>query len=241
MDELTEYVDFLDSLLKRFVSGGNFGMFLKSEDQGLYMQKVMEATSIINDLLGDGNQYTTNIIHTTNESSRGFVGGPSYAGVQGVRGIILAAQTEIDRKRNTGPKAIQGGADDYVAETRLQELKDIRSSRFDLTRLIRLCEEVNVAYRGQAYLSIAMLLRAIIDHVPPIFGFKTFAEVANNYNGAISFKQAMQHLGSALRAVADAHLHIQIRKKESLPELPQVDFRSPLDSLLGEIIRLLKQ
>jgi hypothetical protein len=69
---------------------------------------------------------------------------------------------------------------------------------------------------------------------------KTFVEVASNYNGSKPFKEAMKHSDESMRRVADAHLHVQIRKRETLPEFQQVDFRSPLDMLLGEIIRILK-
>ena len=67
-----------------------------------------------------------------------------------------------------------------------------------------------------------MLIRTVLDHVPPIFGKKNFDEVANNYGGK-SFKGAMQHLQNAARNVADGHLHQQIRKSETLPTAQQVN------------------
>jgi hypothetical protein len=83
-----------------------------------------------------------------------------------------------------------------------------------------------------------MLTRGLLDHVPPIFGRTSFVEVANNYNGGgKSFKDAMQHLENAARNVADAHLHLPIRKSETLPVAQQVNFASQLDMLLSEIIR----
>jgi len=85
-----------------------------------------------------------------------------------------------------------------------------------------------------------MLLRSIINHVPPIFGCKTFSEVVNNYKGSGSFKHSMEYLEISLRKIADSYLHIPIRKKESLPNLTQVDYSSDLDILLAEICRLLK-
>jgi hypothetical protein len=70
-----------------------------------------------------------------------------------------------------------------IAETRLDELRALSSSQFDFKKLIRLCEEINTAYGEQCYFATAMLTRGILDHVPPVFGFRTFAEVANNYSG----------------------------------------------------------
>jgi hypothetical protein len=126
-----------------------------------------------------------------------------------------------------------------IAESRLAELRTLSDPRFDFKKLIRLCEEININFRAGCFLATAMLTRALLDHVPPIFGTKNFAEVANNYaGGSKSFKGTMQHLDTGLRNIADGHLHGQIRKQETLPEAQQVDFRGGLDALLAEIVRI---
>jgi Sec-independent protein translocase protein TatA len=85
-----------------------------------------------------------------------------------------------------------------------------------------------------------MLVRALIDHIPPIFGCKKFSEVANNYGGGTkSFRKQMEHLDNSLRNIADAVLHEHVRKKESLPTHTQIDFRADIDVLLQEIVRVL--
>jgi Sec-independent protein translocase protein TatA len=61
-----------------------------------------------------------------------------------------------------------------------------------------------------------MLARALLDHIPPIFGFHTFPDLASQYGGGgKSFKECMNHLENSSRKIADAHLHSQIRKKET--------------------------
>jgi hypothetical protein len=126
-----------------------------------------------------------------------------------------------------------------IAESRLAELRTLSDPRFDFKKLIRLCEEINISFRAGCYLATAMLTRALLDHVAPIFGTKSFAEVANNYaGGSKSFKGTMQHLDTGARNIADGHLHGQIRKQETLPEAQQVDFRAGLDALLAEIVRI---
>jgi hypothetical protein len=109
-----------------------------------------------------------------------------------------------------------------------------------MTKLIALCEELNVTYRSQCYHAVAALVRALLDHVPPIFGGKSFSEVANTYAGAKSFKECMQRLDGAGRKIADAHLHTQIRASEVLPTRTQVNFSNEVDFLLAEIVRVLK-
>jgi hypothetical protein len=130
--------------------------------------------------------------------------------------------------------------DNYVDKKRIEELKNIVNKDFDLTRLIKLCEEINVAHQNDCFMSIAMIMRAIIDHIPPIFKVSKFTGVANNYGGSPSFKDSMKLLGKSLRKIADSHLHIQIRRRETLPTFTQVNFKADLDLLLSEIVRLLK-
>ncbi|MDI5929607.1 hypothetical protein QBK93_33885 [Rhizobium leguminosarum] len=122
-----------------------------------------------------------------------------------------------------------------VDPARIEALRELSSPEFDLTKLIRLCEEMNLAFATESYLSMAMLTRAIVDHVPPIFGKNTFAEVASNYGGA-TLKRELTNLNTTLRNIADLHLHSQIRRKEVLPTITQVDASNSLDVLLAEII-----
>lgn len=128
----------------------------------------------------------------------------------------------------------------YVEVSRIEELRKIKSDKFDLAKLIEMCEELNKSYSNGSYLAVAMLMRALLDHVPPVFGCKSFGEVANNYGGTKSFKQSMTNLENSLRKIADAHLHEQMRHKEILPTKAQVNFSPDLDVLLAEIVRSLK-
>jgi DNA-binding MarR family transcriptional regulator len=131
----------------------------------------------------------------------------------------------------------------FIDETRLQELKDISSkpSNFDFSKLIKLCEELNSNYSQGNYYATAMLTRAIMDHVPPIFGKNSFTEVANNYSGGESFKKIMKNLNDFQKNISHGILHEQIRDRESLPNATQVNCSQALDKLLGEIARILKK
>lgn len=126
-----------------------------------------------------------------------------------------------------------------IAESRLDELRALRSAQFDFRKLIRLCEELNIAAREDCLLAVGMLTRALLDHVPPVFGVRSFSEVANNYiGGSKSFKETMLHLDTAAKKIADGLLHTQIRPKETLPAQQQVNFGPQLDLLLAEIVRI---
>jgi hypothetical protein len=130
-------------------------------------------------------------------------------------------------------------AQNFVSESRIVQIRALAPTAFDLSKLVRLCEELNIVYFGGALLATAMLTRAILDHIPPLFGMATFTEVANNYSGTRSFKETMKRLEEAARKIADGHLHGQIRTKETLPEPQQVNFAAEVDVLLAEIVRIL--
>lgn len=127
----------------------------------------------------------------------------------------------------------------FIDPERLSQLRSIKRTHYDLSRLLRLCEELDIAYAQECYHAVAMLTRSILDHIPPIFGAKSFAEVVNNYSGGRSFKDIAQHLEKSSRKVADAYLHTRIRKSESLPTRTQVDVRQQIDFVLAEVVRVL--
>lgn len=151
-----------------------------------------------------------------------------------------AALAWVRRKENKPPKKpAKQGYMTLISESRLSEVRALKSPDFDFRKLIRILEELNTAFQEESYVSTAMLIRGALDHVPPVFGCKTFAEVANNYaGGGRSFRETMQHLESASRKVADAHLHMPIRKSETLPTAQQVNCGQQLDVLLSEIVRI---
>lgn len=146
-------------------------------------------------------------------------------------GIVQLSQENESKKKSSS-----SNENDYINQDRISELSQLKSPAFDFTKLVKLCEDLNVCYRYECYLAVAMLLRAILDHVPPVFGVSDFKNVYSQ-NGSKSFKEHMEHLDKSLRKIADGYLHNQIRKKESLPNKTQVNFSQDIDALLAEIIR----
>jgi hypothetical protein len=131
--------------------------------------------------------------------------------------------------------------DHYVDPSRMDDIRNLTQGPFDMTKLVRMCEELNICYSNHASLATGMLVRALLDHVPPIFDKRSFAEVANNHGAGKSFRECMQHLENTSRKIADSFLHTQIRKNESLPTKTQVNFRNDIDVLLQELVRVLKK
>lgn len=130
--------------------------------------------------------------------------------------------------------------DAFIDNGRLKELKGLQPSNFDLSKLIKILEELNSSFENENYLAVILLVRALIDHVPPIFKQQNFGQVSANYGGSKSFKESMSHLENSSRKIADHYLHCQIRQKETIPNKTQVNFSHDVDVLLGEIVRILK-
>lgn len=240
IEDLTKIADDMDALLPLFVRSSISGLILPTEHAATFKALAIEAKSILDEELGRGNEYSLNLLHAVNSGAGGFTGGPSAASVQEASKIIHAAVRSIKRKRKRSPVSASG-VKPYVDPVRMVSLQTIGNAQWDFTRLAELCREINVAAGNRCHMSTAMLLRTILNHVPPVLGYGTFAEVANNYGGPKSqksFKHSMQRLENSLRNIADMHLHGPIRSREDVPSAVQVDFAAELDVLLGEIIRI---
>jgi hypothetical protein len=125
--------------------------------------------------------------------------------------------------------------DSFVENDLIKKLKEIRSSRFDLRKLVKMVEELNYAYQSENYLSSTLLLRAIINHVPPIFSATNFAQVVANSNRSV--KAILSILEDGARPIADLHTHMMIRKKESIPSRNQIEpYKAPFELLINEIL-----
>ncbi len=149
----------------------------------------------------------------------------------------IPVSAKASARRLPAPKRRITG-DAYIDAKRIKELKGIRSTSFDLSRLLAMCDEVN-DNAPKNHIATILLVRAILDHVPPIFSSTTFKEVANNFGTTKSIKASLQHLENSSRTIADTYLHTPIRKKETLPNKTQVKFSQDLDVLLAEIVRIL--
>jgi len=78
-------------------------------------------------------------------------------------------------------------------------------------------------------------MRAVLNHIPPLFGHETFQQVVANSNR--SKKAIYDLLENGLRKVADFHTHRRIGKAEMYLSLAQVEpFKPNFELLLQEIL-----
>ena len=213
---------------------------LNSADRASFKRLVLEAKGILDTALGL-NDFGTSLFLMTNLPRYGAFNPPSLEQLHEAIGLVEGGLNQVRRKISQVPKingALSKAA--YVDPTRILQLRAIKSHQWDLKRLVRMLEELNSAHEHELHMATAMLVRAVVDHVPPIFNAKNFSEVANNFSASRSFSDQMRQLDTSLRKIADMHLHQPVRKAEALPLAPQVDFRGALDVLLSEVVRLLQ-
>lgn len=122
----------------------------------------------------------------------------------------------------------------YVDTQMVASLSAISDLPHDLTKLLKLISELNENYsRGNGYAAHA-LLRAILDHIPPIFGFKNFNAVANNYRWSQTDKAYMRKLDE-FKLQANDVMHRQLSRTPDRLSLDDMPPRVWVNRLLEEI------
>ncbi|KAM3094117.1 DUF2513 domain-containing protein [Phormidesmis sp. 146-35] len=125
--------------------------------------------------------------------------------------------------------------ENYVDPNIIEELRSVESCEFDLSKVVRFCEELNSSFVAENYIATTLLIRALINHIPPIFGQKTFPQVVSQVSK--SRRELFSPLENVARDVADLHNHDLVRHKENLPTRNQVEpFKPNLEVLLQELI-----
>lgn len=117
----------------------------------------------------------------------------------------------------------------------LDELKKIQNTKYDTKKLKKICDELNDSYSRANYLSCALLIRAVMNHIPPIFNVETFSQIVANSGRSV--KAVLSHLESQARPIADLHTHLLIRAKEQVPTKHQIEpYKPSFEILIQEII-----
>jgi hypothetical protein len=209
---------------------------LNQDDRAKARSLLTEAKAILDESLTLFNEFSKAVVEVINENPFGIYNPPTkpklQEGIAAIEGGIRAI-----RRKSAHPAVGVAAKLPYVAPSRILELQ-IGTGGWDTKRLVRMLQELNSANQNGMHMATAMLVRAIVDHVPPIFSAKNFTEVANNIGGR-SIGQSLKHLDNSLRSIADNQLHAHIRPREVLPSESQVDFRQDLDVLLQEVLRVI--
>lgn len=108
-----------------------------------------------------------------------------------------------------------------------------KQGKFDYKKLTTLLEELNQNYSENRPYATLSLIRAVLDHIPPLFGTNDFAIVASNYKWGKTDKKYMKQLLD-FKAIADDVLHRQISSRQDLVGMGDIPKPILLNTLLQE-------
>lgn len=112
-----------------------------------------------------------------------------------------------------------------------------KQDSFNYKKLIRLLGELNANYAAGYPYSSSMLVRAILDHIPPLLGCNSFEEVVSNYTWSRTDKEYMSRLLD-FKNDADDALHRQISKDQDLLEMENLPNSNRINRLLQECLKV---
>ncbi len=122
----------------------------------------------------------------------------------------------------------------YIDQQIIDSFKT-KKGPFDYSKLTKLLESLNRNYsNGDAYAS-AILLRAILDHTPPLLGYDNFGKIVSNYPWSETHKIYMNNLLSFKNEGNDV-LHTQISEKKDFIELHNLPGSNRLNVYLQECL-----
>jgi hypothetical protein len=147
--------------------------------------------------------------------------------------VVIDSLKEATKDPNYAVTAAANAA--FLHTDVLLKLKAISGARLDPTKLARMCEELNDAYARGNYVSSTLLLRAIINHVPPVFGATTFAEVVAQAGRSV--RTILARLNEEARPIADLHTHTLMRQTEHVPTKNQLEpYKASFEVLIQEVL-----
>ncbi|MGS2615112.1 hypothetical protein ACVCAH_11385 [Micromonospora sp. LZ34] len=123
-----------------------------------------------------------------------------------------------------------GGA--YINPRALEQLREPAGTGWDTTKLVALAEELDACVRAGHVYAAHAVLRALLDHVPPLFGQKRFAAVVSSHPWGKTDTNYLRRL-STFRDQADDALHRQISKRPDLLMLDNLPPAAAVNALLG--------
>ena len=128
-----------------------------------------------------------------------------------------------------------GGSAWIIDPGLVERLSNAQSPTLDVAFLVRMCREINSCFAYNNLVATTLLMRAVLNYIPPLFGQETFPQVLANVDR--SLKGSFDHLENGLCKIADFHTHRRIGSVELYPSSAQVEpFKPPFELLLQQVV-----
>lgn|GEM_PF-1391932 len=122
----------------------------------------------------------------------------------------------------------------YIKEEIIQGFIS-KQDEYNYKKLINLLNELNQNYRnGNAYTS-SMVIRSILDHIPPLLGYYTFNEVVSNYTWGDTDQKYINSL-LEFKNEGDDALHRRISSDPDLLDIEDLPSPVRLNRLMQECL-----
>jgi hypothetical protein len=122
-----------------------------------------------------------------------------------------------------------------VSSDVIRRLVAVQTAKVDTEVLVGLCREINSSWSHGNVVATALVMRAVLNYVPPVFGHETFPQVVAQ--SPRTLKEAWSHLEEGLRKVADFHAHRRLGPADIFPSPAQVEpFKPQFELLLHEVL-----
>lgn len=123
-----------------------------------------------------------------------------------------------------------------IVDTQIIRCLELATSEsFDFQLLARICKEINSCYFHGNIVATLLLMRAVLNYVPPVFRHSSFEQVVAH--SGRSLKDSFTHLNEGLRKIADFHTHRRIGSRDLYPTIAQVEpFKPQFEQLLHEVL-----
>jgi hypothetical protein len=128
----------------------------------------------------------------------------------------------------------------YIEQALIENLEAAQAAtKWNLKKLLQLVRELNENYVSENVYACHALLRAILDHVPPIFGQKTFGSVIDQHGWGRTDKNYMKRLGE-FRAQGDDTMHRPVDRREDILSFHDLPARAAVNRLVSELVAILE-
>lgn len=128
-----------------------------------------------------------------------------------------------------------GGSAWFIDPALIDQLSTATSPDLDVTFLVRMCREINSCFAHGNLVATTLLMRAVLNYVPPLFAQESFPQVVAHIGR--SLKDSFDHLEKGLRKIADFHTHRRIAATEFYPSPAQVEpFKPQFELLLQQVV-----
>lgn len=173
---------------------------------------------------------------TSGNTSSGF---PSFTRIPAHVRHAIENPTFVDESRQVPAKEANSSNDvAYIPDQVLQKLLSSANTQgYHTGKLESLIREINGAViSGHAH-SAHALIRSLLDHISPLFGYTSFGQVANNYKWSETDRKRVKELNTLFRFDADDSLHSHISRKDTSVDMHSIGLiRNTINSVLTEAV-----